>query len=125
MDAAHHREQRSFVVVVHLDFRDVRSTRCDVVNDRVGQAHVVWPYSGDYDFHGYKVAKVLMNAMCPLALFPRLLRSPSAMLGGDPNRLRMDVNDVVNRMGVATCHYNRDRNSSISQLGDNELIAGS
>ena len=56
MNAAHHREQRSFIVVVHLNFRDVRTTRCDVVNNRVGQAHIVWPYSSDHDFHGYKVS---------------------------------------------------------------------
>ena len=54
VNTTHHRKQSRFVMIIHLNFSDVRTARRDVVNDWVGQAHVVWPNSRDYDFHPQK-----------------------------------------------------------------------
>lgn len=49
--ASEHREKLLGVVVVHLDFVDVRPGRCEVVNDRVGQTAIIRADGGDRDVH--------------------------------------------------------------------------
>ena len=46
-----HREQSFLVMVVHLDFADIRPFTRHVVDDGVDQAYVVWADGGDDDLH--------------------------------------------------------------------------
>jgi hypothetical protein len=52
MQPTHHREYGRFVVVIHLDLRDVGTSASDIVNNRVGQSNIVWANSCDNYFHG-------------------------------------------------------------------------
>ena len=50
-----HREEPLRVMVVHLDFVDVRSGGRHVVDDGIGQTAVVWPDCSDHDLHGVRL----------------------------------------------------------------------
>ena len=51
VDPQEHGEEGFFVMVVHLDFGDVRALPGHIVNDRIGQAAIVGADGGDDDLH--------------------------------------------------------------------------
>ena len=46
-----HRKYRFFVMIVHLDFRNIGTQKRDVMNDRIRQPYMIGPQRGHNDFH--------------------------------------------------------------------------
>jgi len=51
MDPQQHGEQRQLVVIVHLDLGDVRPLTRYMVNDGIGESHVVGAHGRNHDMH--------------------------------------------------------------------------
>ena len=58
VDPREHREDALLVVVVHLDFGDVRAHAGHGMDDRIGQSAIIGADGGDDDLHGRRMQEV-------------------------------------------------------------------